>query len=874
MHCNSMPTLGVPALPTDRWRGGCFVNTTPSPLLDPDEIEHALAVLVAPEQAFEIRILNPHRAGRNWQPKVTYGYFDNPDLVVEALTALRLDAAKGIYITLNPIEPTLLARSHNRFSDAKTDSTTPDKYILSRRWLLVDFDPVRPAEISASDEEKAHAYERCQEVAKDLWAAGWPPPVIADSGNGYHHLYRVNLPADDNRVKRCLQALDLRFSDASVKVDTAVFNPSRIVKLYGTKTMKGDNCPDLGRPHRMSRILEVPDEIEAIPVELLDAMAGGAVEEEPQPTRNRSPSSGSKSPWDKAKMEGFISRYLSQFDPGPATPYADGWKWVLRVCPFDPAHDNGSAVIIMRANGTLGFRCQHDSCQGKNWKALRAMFDPKPDKPARKETPTVTAAGGDEELIARCGPPILLDDRANPSDINQMFVAARHKRDNLILFEPSLTLFYCYDEPTGLWKPKTESRVVVEMGDSLPALLDTYEAAPLLRKRSESFMSQVLRFLKGMAENAEAFQHREPIIHVGNGVIHLNEDPPALHEFSPAYYSRNRSEIRYEPNAICPRFLDELLGPALPEDDISLLQRYAGLCLLGGNPAQRFLILRGTAGGGKSTLVEVLETIIGPHNVGQLRVHLLTERFEIAGFLGKTLLCGKDVPGDFLDNRAAHVLKPLTGGDRLSAEQKNVKHRFEVTGDFAVIITTNSRLHVRLDSDTEAWRRRMLIIDFTLPPTSKPIPHFARELVRTEGPGILNWCIDGAVHLLAELREHGRIQLTQAQKQRVDALLCESDSVRHFVTHCVSVDPTGDVTVAELLTAYNAFCAFQGWQAVTVRQFESQVCDHMVSVHRAHKRTDIRRNDKNQRGYARVSLQEAGSVAPAPKPAQSVELPF
>jgi phage/plasmid-associated DNA primase len=168
----------------------------------------------------------------------------------------------------------------------------------------------------------------------------------------------------------------------------------------------------------------------------------------------------------------------------------------------------------------------------------------------------------------------------------------------------------------------------------------------------------------------------------------------------------------------------------------------------------------------------------------------------------------------------------------------------------------------------------MLIIDFTLPPTAKPIPHFARELVRTEGPGILNWCIDGAVHLLAELREHGRIQLTDAQKQRVDALLCESDSVRHFVTKCVTADPAGDVTVSELLTAYNSFCASQGWQAVTVRQFESQVCDHMVSVHRAHKRTDIQRNDKNQRGYARVSLHEGGSATPSPEPTQPDLVPF
>ena len=114
-----------------------------TPLLDPEEIERALSVLVAPGDAFEIRILDAHRAGRNWRPTVTYGYFDDPGRVAPALVGLRLAAAKGFYITLNPVDSTLLARSHNRFSEAKTGSTTPDKYILSRRWLLVDFDPVR-----------------------------------------------------------------------------------------------------------------------------------------------------------------------------------------------------------------------------------------------------------------------------------------------------------------------------------------------------------------------------------------------------------------------------------------------------------------------------------------------------------------------------------------------------------------------------------------------------------------------------------------------------------------------------------------------------------------------------------------------------------
>jgi hypothetical protein len=54
------------------------------------------------------------------------------------------------------------------------------------------------------------------------------------------------LPAESDLVKRCLDALALRFDDNAVSVDRAVANPARIVKLYGTLTQKGDHCPDTG----------------------------------------------------------------------------------------------------------------------------------------------------------------------------------------------------------------------------------------------------------------------------------------------------------------------------------------------------------------------------------------------------------------------------------------------------------------------------------------------------------------------------------------------------------------------------------------------------------------------------------------------------
>ncbi|MFO0892408.1 MAG: hypothetical protein U0790_25115 [Isosphaeraceae bacterium] len=73
---------------------------------------------------------------------------------------------------------------------------------------------------------------------------GWPEPILADSGNGWHLLYHVDLPADDKGlVAAVLKAVSARHSTELVKVDTTVGNASRICKLYGTLARRAKTPP-------------------------------------------------------------------------------------------------------------------------------------------------------------------------------------------------------------------------------------------------------------------------------------------------------------------------------------------------------------------------------------------------------------------------------------------------------------------------------------------------------------------------------------------------------------------------------------------------------------------------------------------------------
>ena len=357
-------------------------------------IERAGRLLMAEDGVAELRALGVSRNGFR-APHTEAGYFNDPAALAQA--AVNIEGAKGIYITLNPVTPALLARSHNRIKAlGKGDPTTSDNDIAGRRWLPIDCDPKRPAGISASDNEKHAAYERVQAIYQHLRDAGWPDPVVADSGNGSHLLYRINLPMDDNGVvKRCLEALAQRFDDDAVAIDTTLYNPARIIKLYGTIAAKGDDTAD--RPHRPSQLLSIPDPIEPVHPDALDVLADEVV----KPDDNGHKPSAGKTNGQRFDVERFIGEHNLDVD-GPKDwngQAGRGRRWIFNTSPLCEHHGDGPH-ILEHASGAISAGCHHNSCAW-DWRELREKYEPvsesKRTQPSRDDALTGEAGEGDDE---------------------------------------------------------------------------------------------------------------------------------------------------------------------------------------------------------------------------------------------------------------------------------------------------------------------------------------------------------------------------------------------------------------------------------------------------------------------------------------------
>ena len=247
-----------------------------------ERITEWLIYLVDPGVVVELRA--PEVDFGNGFKATVSGFYDSDHLLDMAIEAVNLtEAAQGVYFTLNPLDPELLALRTNRV-EKRPRRTAKDEDVIRRTRLLVDLDPVRysqttgkplTGDFSATNEEKACARATAEQIRTDLSRIGWPMPVFIDSGNGYYLLYKIVLPtADGGLVERCLKALAARYDNAGATIDPGVFNPSRIMKVPGTSARKGDSTTD--RPHRRSKVLSLPQPFEAVPTELLEALGATA----------------------------------------------------------------------------------------------------------------------------------------------------------------------------------------------------------------------------------------------------------------------------------------------------------------------------------------------------------------------------------------------------------------------------------------------------------------------------------------------------------------------------------------------------------------------------------------------------------------------
>ena len=345
-----------------------YINQVLTKSFAEEQLRAFHAVVTKPGDVLEVRIPKPFDRRHG----TISGYFDDVEAFVAAVRAYVVDVqAPGVYVTVNQVNPALLARAPNQLLD-HAEHTTSDRDILRRRFLFIDVDPVRPTGISATDAERAAALDATDAIIAYLSELGWPEPAAAgSSGNGGAIFYRIDLPNSPEStqlVTRILKRLAALFDTDAVTIDTTVSNAARIVKLPGTAAAKGR--PTADRPWR-SAVMETNPDAEVVDLGRLEALAGPAEPDRASSSKkDRNRDSASRTASGRFDVEALLDAQGIGYDYKKAS-YGDVWP--LHRCLTSDEHDTG-ACIIQFASGAVAYRCQHASCQDKTWADVKAAL--------------------------------------------------------------------------------------------------------------------------------------------------------------------------------------------------------------------------------------------------------------------------------------------------------------------------------------------------------------------------------------------------------------------------------------------------------------------------------------------------------------------
>ena len=791
--------------------------------VDQAEIVRALKLILERGQVTELRALDAVTRNDR-RPHTESGYFDDPDKLAEEVTTIT--SAKGIYFTPNAVNPALLARASNRIRPAGKEPTTSDRDIVRRKWLLLDFDATRPAGISASGDEHRAAIELAGHVRTTLSAEGWPEPIAADSGNGAHLMYRIDLPADDGGlIKRVLEALAERFSTEQVAVDTTVHNPARIWKLPGTRAAKGDSTAD--RPHRTARILAAPDKLVIVETALLESLAAQL----PAAATAKQQRSGTpRGP--QFDIDGWIQKY--GLDVSGPEPWQGGRKWVFPNCPWNRDHADRSAYIVQQSSGPIAAGCHHAGCQGKGWHDLRDIVEPG----WRNRGHLLSAErrhesnGSSSAAPAEAADPTNSDERTtdlngaeNRTEIgNAKRLAAKHG-DSILYCRP-LGGWLEYDGTH--WATDAERSIEAKAKDITADLWAEASAGVAVRDREST---DLLKFAKasssaksvsacislarsepGITVKPAVFDTHPMLLNVQNGTIDLTTGE--LHSHRRADYLTKTCPVAYDPTARCPNLI-RLLTSILEPDVIEFLQRGVGYSMTGMTSEQVLFVLYGTGANGKSTVLNAIQDVLGSDYSMKAATGLLMAKrheshpTELADLFGKRFATSVEVENG--RRLAESTVKELTGSDPVRARYMG-KDFFEFTPSHKLWFAVNHKPVIG-GTDNGIWRRiRLIPFTVTIAPDQqdKDLP----QLLTAERAGILTWAVKGCLKWQQDgLGEPEAVRAATADYRS------EMDILGAFLDECCLEQSGAKVRANHAYQVYKRWCADAGERVLTQRAF-------------------------------------------------------
>jgi P4 family phage/plasmid primase-like protien len=327
-------------------------------------------------------------------------------------------------------------------------------------------------------------------------------------------------------------------------------------------------------------------------------------------------------------------------------------------------------------------------------------------------------------------------------------------------------------------------------------------------------MSYTIGEEKNFADNSRK-------INMANGVLDIRTRVLKPHD--PKYHFQYCLPHIYDKTATCPTFHEFLKtvfknnDGSYDEDTVSVLQKFTGYILLGGDPfLHRALCLIGSGRNGKSTFLDIITELLGTTNCSTVSMSNLNKPFSVVMMQGKMANIDEESSRFNSD-----VFKALVAGGSVIASYKGVDE-FSLRVSARMLFACNDYPIIKDQSIGSVERFLFIPFNQYISPKKRD-PKIKDRIISSEMSGVLNWALEGLDALLKSPFIKESYSMLEAKRNYQS----ESDSVFDWFNEKASIDLDSDEKYGpdDLYRRYERFCITENRNAVGKKAFSRRLCN-------------------------------------------------
>jgi putative DNA primase/helicase len=290
------------------------------------------------------------------------------------------------------------------------------------------------------------------------------------------------------------------------------------------------------------------------------------------------------------------------------------------------------------------------------------------------------------------------------------------------------------------------------------------------------------------------------LLNVENGTINLRSG--SLREQRAEDLITKIANVRFDPLAPCPvwrKFVMEIMN--YNTDLIRFIQTAVGWAVTGDTSEQTMFILFGSGANGKSTFLNAIMNLLGDYAIATPTETFMRKSGEqitndIARLRGTRFVTTTEAEQG--KRLSEPLIKQITGNDRMTARFLYGEF-FNFVPTFKIFMATNHKPVIK-GTDYGIWRRIKLIPFTTTIEEEKQDKNLEQKLME-EGPGILNWILEGTVRWCNE-----RLKTPPAIISATDEYRGEMDVIGNFIRERCVQGAGCTIRARELFKVYQGWC--------------------------------------------------------------------